>query len=312
MKLGEPKPSREPWDQEDDRTFLSPPIGSHWEQILLFPACSGKNYTVSLGITPIDGVKINGKRSKEATVVFRHRGSNRYYYAGLGGWGGRIFLGKVEVLHEKDTWSRLLVQQTADQIQFGATYHLRIECRDHQLLLAEDDRIQFNQNDDTYSEGCIGLRTVNSQARFSEIAVRPNEPRQLRAFVLMPFSPIFRFVWEVIRTTVEDLGIECDRADTRSLPTPITQDVKNQILSADIVLSDLSSQNPNVYYESGYAHALGRNLILIAQSSEDLAFAVRDYRTVLYSSPDQLREGLRKVIRQVLAEEKLEKFLRQE
>jgi hypothetical protein len=109
-------------------------------------------------------------------------------------------------------------------------------------------------------------------------SARPN------CFVIMPFAPEFDDVYEVIRATVEQYGFDCVRADERYLSGPIFDDFIDEIQRADVVVADLTGKNPNVYYEAGYAAALRKPLIQIAQSVADLPFDVRHLRVFSYNT----------------------------
>jgi hypothetical protein len=61
-------------------------------------------------------------------------------------------------------------------------------------------------------------------------------------------------------------------------------DVKKQISEADLVIVDFTGQNPNVYYEAGLADAMGKDWIVLAQSTDDLTFDVRHIRSIQYSN----------------------------
>ena len=100
----------------------------------------------------------------------------------------------------------------------------------------------------------------------------------------MPFATEFNEVFEVIKQTVKDHQYECIRADERYLVGPIMDDVNDQIENADLIVADLTGRNPNVYYEVGYAAALRKSVIQIAQSASDLPFDVRHLRTFSYST----------------------------
>ena len=41
----------------------------------------------------------------------------------------------------------------------------------------------------------------------------------------------------------------------------IIADIERQILDSQVVIADITPQNPNVYYEVGYAHALRKPTI---------------------------------------------------
>jgi hypothetical protein len=56
------------------------------------------------------------------------------------------------------------------------------------------------------------------------------------------------------------------------------------------VICDLTGKNANVFYEAGIAHALGQDVILIAQHETDIPFDLRHIRYVKYLNNE---EGLR-------------------
>ena len=58
------------------------------------------------------------------------------------------------------------------------------------------------------------------------------------------------------------------------------------------MICDCSGRNPNVFYEAGIAHTLGREVILIAQSDHDIPFDLRHLRYVRYLNNDQGRAEL--------------------
>ena len=60
------------------------------------------------------------------------------------------------------------------------------------------------------------------------------------------------------------------------------QDVVSLIDRSSVVICDCSGRNPNVFYEIGIAHTLGREVILITQSAEDIPFDLRHLRYVSY------------------------------
>jgi len=70
----------------------------------------------------------------------------------------------------------------------------------------------------------------------------------------------------IIKPTVEELGIECLRADEIPHSGVIDLPMYEQLLKADIVIADVSTANPNALYELGVRHALRpRTTIVIAE-----------------------------------------------
>lgn len=114
--------------------------------------------------------------------------------------------------------------------------------------------------------------------------------------VMMPFSTEFDPVYAAIREAVEGMGKRCHRADDIWEKHNIIDDVIGLIWRSRVVIADLSAKNPNVFYEIGIAHSLGRDVIQIAQSIDDVPFDIRGIRTLPYL-PDKnglatLKEGL--------------------
>lgn len=99
---------------------------------------------------------------------------------------------------------------------------------------------------------------------------------------MMPFHPSFTPVYETLQRTAVAVGLRCRRADDIWENPAVIQDVVSLIDRSRIVICDCSTRNPNVFYEIGIAHALGREVILITQSSGDIPFDLRHLRYVPY------------------------------
>lgn len=100
--------------------------------------------------------------------------------------------------------------------------------------------------------------------------------------VMMPFSSNFNPVYESLKAGVEAAGMRCLRADDIWNSDHIINDVLALIWQARVVIADLSGKNPNVFYEAGIAHTLGRDTILLAQSMDDVPFDLRAIRALTY------------------------------
>src|SRR5262249_55771854 len=89
-------------------------------------------------------------------------------------------------------------------------------------------------------------------------------------FVIMPFRPDFDRLYEdLIAPIVTDHHLSPVRADRIYSTRPIIGDIIEGITNATVVIADATGQNPNVNYELGVAHTLGKPTIIIAQSRED-------------------------------------------
>lgn len=110
--------------------------------------------------------------------------------------------------------------------------------------------------------------------------------------VMMPFDAGSNSVYRKLKSTLEDAGYICRRADDMWENNHIMQDVIELICTAEVVVCDLSGKNPNVFYEAGIAHTLGRQVILITQSMEDVPFDLRSLRCVTYLNNGEGRDDL--------------------
>lgn len=90
------------------------------------------------------------------------------------------------------------------------------------------------------------------------------------AFVLMPFTTELTEIYHtVVKPTVEkkEFGLVCKRADDIKSNRAIIQDIWKSICEARIIIADMSNLNPNVMYELGIAHTLGKETILLYQKT---------------------------------------------
>ncbi|WNV03665.1 hypothetical protein RP726_14595 [Candidatus Methylospira mobilis] len=114
-----------------------------------------------------------------------------------------------------------------------------------------------------------------------------------KCFVLMPFDEKYREVYaEVYKPACADNGLECWRVDEIARPGSITRDIVEGILDADILIADLTSRNPNVFYELGIAHTVGNKTIMTAQRISDVPFDIANFRVLFY---EQSISGSRKL-----------------
>jgi hypothetical protein len=111
--------------------------------------------------------------------------------------------------------------------------------------------------------------------------------------VMMPFSSEFNAVYETISMACENSNLECKRADNIWDDSIIIQDIYSLIYRSKIVVCDFSGKNPNVFYEAGIAHSLGRAVIPIVQNQDDIPFDLSLHRYIPYLNN---AEGLQKLV----------------
>jgi hypothetical protein len=104
-------------------------------------------------------------------------------------------------------------------------------------------------------------------------------------FVLMPFDKEFDDIYKLgIKQSCADAGAYCERVDEQIFNESILERIYNQISKADVVIADMTNRNPNVFYEVGYAHALGKTTILLTKNSDDIPFDLKHYPHIIYNN----------------------------
>ena len=82
------------------------------------------------------------------------------------------------------------------------------------------------------------------------------------------------------------------RADDFWLHPHIMHDILELITTSQVIICDLSGKNPNVFYEAGIAHTLGKEVILITQHESDVPFDLRPLRYISYLNNSEGRQEL--------------------
>ncbi len=142
--------------------------------------------------------------------------------------------------------------------------------------------------------GAVGAICHQSSktGKYSVLSIKPH------AFVAMPFGQkagpdgtlidFNRVYVELIKPALEAAGMFAFRADEETQPGDIRVDMFQELLIADLVVVDLSIDNPNVWYELGVRHALrARGVVLISGGQASKAFDVYTDRKCRYA----LRDG---------------------
>lgn len=103
------------------------------------------------------------------------------------------------------------------------------------------------------------------------------------AFVLMPFRQDHLAIYErTIKPTLESLGCHVEHAQDAHTVERIVDTIYSQIALAQFIVADTTGKNPNVFYEIGYAHALGKKVILLVQDTQDIPFDIAGLRHIQY------------------------------
>lgn len=115
---------------------------------------------------------------------------------------------------------------------------------------------------------------------------------KIDVFVLMPFKEDMLPVYEDhIKPTCASMELTVRRADDFFTAHSVVQDVWEAIVSARSIVADCTDRNPNVFYEIGLAHTIGKPTVLLTQRAEDIPFDLRHLRYIEYQlTPRGMKE----------------------
>jgi hypothetical protein len=120
-------------------------------------------------------------------------------------------------------------------------------------------------------------------------------------FVVMPFSESWSdAVFSALRSILIEERLIPVRADDL-FGENVVEDMWAAILKSSFIIADVTGRNPNVYYELGIAHTLGKKVILLSQNVEDIPFDTRHLRHVVYTNTLAGVESIRKGVRGFLS-----------
>ncbi len=121
---------------------------------------------------------------------------------------------------------------------------------------------------------------------------RPNT-----AFIMMAIdnsNPELEDIKYGIKEVFNEFGLHASTADEIEYDGAITDRILHEIESSEFLMTDLTHERPNVYYEIGHAHARDKRVILFRKKGAKLHFDVAHRNCPAYENTTQLKQRLRK------------------
>jgi hypothetical protein len=194
----------------------------------------------------------------------------------------------------------------------------RYQYHDIEILNDEDQVLGVRQPSQSESEE---LHPTDAQIVFSESMVRlyqvltlveasadlrpslssseseqaPARYRPDTAFIMMwmdPQKPDLADLADAVKEVFRTFNVLALRADDIEHEGQITERVLSELRTSEFLFADLTGARPNVYYEVGFAHALGRRVILYRREGTGLHFDLAGYNCPEYESLRDLKQKL--------------------
>jgi hypothetical protein len=133
-----------------------------------------------------------------------------------------------------------------------------------------------------------GEAAVASDARLKKISKDVVVDANDTCFVMMPFAdPHGAYYSSVYEPAIKKAGLKPVRADNEIFGTgKIMNQVWSGIKAAKVLVAELTTKNPNVFYELGLAHALKKPVVLVSSNEDDVPFDLHHIRVIYYDVND--------------------------
>ena len=291
------------------------------------PEPAGPEFVATVGIVLCDRKMVNGRlhasvRFGEITpysacelIVSYDLKTRRQVTAGLGGSGWmfsiREWVPASPPEQQGGSWANYELSGDRANLRAGVPYEIAVRLQGSSITLQVDgvDVAATTLPAARNQPRQIGIFAVSqSQVNISGFGADIERPK---AFIVMQFSSPYNEVYShVIKDICQECSIDALRADEIYGPGIIIKDVTDRIAQSQVVIADISPTNPNVYFEVGYALALGKPIILLAQRRSPeapLPFDLSAFRVLFYDDSiggrPKLEAGLREHLREILGKE---------
>ena len=120
-------------------------------------------------------------------------------------------------------------------------------------------------------------------------------------FCLMPFNDRYSAIYQAIFYSCQAANYSCTRSDEVYNPGNLLRQIVNMLLESSIIIALLDGQNPNVFYEIGIAHSIGKTVLLLAnkKNKDEIPFDLKSDRLLLYSNNADLYDKLYETLKNI-------------
>lgn len=156
--------------------------------------------------------------------------------------------------------------------------------------ILSDDFDAYECTDELVDE----MRELQASSESTSLLQKAFAIPQKQVFVVMKFGDKYldSAYQGVIKPVIEEFGYKSLRIDEIQDSGDITEQVLQAIASSKYVLADLTGERPNCYYETGFAHALGKEMIFLIRKGEQIHFDLAGYRFIQWETEYELRKLL--------------------
>ena len=217
------------------------------------------------------------------------------------GIGGPIEAYVIEEYDARTGLRPLAIAGSMDNLELDRPYKVQVNLEGQRMTLNVDGIkvLDYLLAEPLNREQVGILASGNSEVEFADVRV---SARVLSAFVVMQFTSPFNELYdEVIDPVCHSVGIKAYRASDIYRPGVILQDITQGLTESNLIITEITPENANVFYELGYAHALKKPVILLAERGSGLPFDISGYRVIFYDDAIRGKSSLESDLRRHLS-----------
>ena len=164
---------------------------------------------------------------------------------------------------------------------------------------------EFVDDHNSTSEFIKEVKLISSSTESRTLIERSLDEPLRQIFVIMKFGDeeLDSAYEGVIKPIGEQFGFNVLRIDEIKDSGNISQQILENISCSEIVLAELSGKRPNCYYEAGFAHALGKEIIFSIKKGDDIQFDLAGYRFITWKTEAEFRRNLKARLESYISKE---------
>jgi len=247
--------------------------------------------------------EVTGKFNSGRILLGYRSSRDNYITVGLVGYGYAYAIAEFE---PSSGWTGIALEGNELNLSTDVKYCLETRIIGQRIYLSVNGvRVIEHLLKRPLIKGQVGLFTWGSdKVTFSNIMAKVVAPK---VFVVMQFTEPYQQLYkEVIQPITKEYGYQAYHVGEVYGPGVILNDIAQGIIDSQIIIAEITPANSNVFYELGYAHALGKPTILLAERGKELPFDITSYRCLFYDNTiagkTQVEEALRRHLQAIMHE----------
>jgi nucleoside 2-deoxyribosyltransferase len=202
--------------------------------------------------------------------------------------------GQVIMLKSSSGGDRLFNMKNATFLRIYKTEG-SISATESKSIIDQIGEKEFQRNDCT-PEFLNKVKAEHAGPQLTSLLQKAFQPAKPQVFVVMKFGDeiLDSAYKESFKPTIKKFKLSCVRIDEIEDSKKISDQILEMIAESKYVIADLSGARPNCYYEAGFAHALGKEIILTIRDGESAHFDLQGHRFIQWKTESDLRRQLTK------------------